>query len=565
MIDTTVAEAREILDVAIGHGVRHFVLSPGSRNAPLLIAAAARHDIKRYVVADERTAGFIGLGLASILGRPVALICTSGTALLNYAPAVAEAYYRRVPLVVISADRPEEWIDQDDSQTLRQFEALRNFVKNSYDLEASGLDEIPASGLANRLANDAMLTALTPPEGPVHINLRLPEPLGRRRVELARTPRVITGVTAPAELPRTEIKRLGEELRDKRIMIVCGFMNPDHKMNRALKELSEIPNVAILAESIANFSEGTDTHLIDLPLSAEFTDCREVLQPDFVISVGGALVSRKLKEFLRSSGAEHWGVGHFRTTVDCFRSLSKRIEVDAAPFLRGLASILRGQASESTPRFAAEWEKVRKASVQRRDRLVASAPWCELKVFSILAERLSSRVNLHLSNGTSVRYGQLFDFAVHGTWCNRGVSGIDGSTSTAIGAALAYSGPTVLVTGDMSFSYDLGALASRLAPDTFKIIVINNGGGAIFRFIGSTGSLDPETRETYFCADSTPPVRELAEAYGWAYSRAASEEELTRVIDPFVDFPGKAILEITVPPETGAVELKRLLDERSGA
>ncbi len=557
--DTAVAEARELIDVAKGHGMKHAVLSPGSRNAPLLIAAAAREDLKKYVVADERTAGFIALGIATTTGGPVGLVCTSGTALLNYAPAVAEAYYRQIPLIVLSADRPEEWIDQDDSQTIRQFEALRNFVKNSYDLEASGLANISPSGLANRLANDAMLTALSGPKGPVHLNLRLPEPLGRLTDETPRSPRIITSLTSPGEIGRDLLKQLAREARGKKVMIVCGFMNPDHKMMRALRELEEIPNVCVMAETLANFTDSEDAHIVDLVLARLSEKQRKELAPDIVISVGGALVSRKLKEFLRSSGAEHWGVGYFNTTVDCFRSLTKRIEADRAPFLRGLASVLRGVVDSSTPSYRTAWKKERQIAVERRDRLVASSPWCELKAFDLLSKYLTRDINLHLSNGTSVRYGQLFDFDVHATYSNRGVSGIDGSTSTALGSSLAYSGTTLLVTGDMSFAYDLGALSSALAPDRFKIIVVNNHGGAIFRFIGSTAALSDDLREQYFCADPEPPVRELAGAYGWSYAKATSEKELERVLPAFLQSRDKAILEVVVPAQTGADELRRLL------
>ena len=557
--DTAVSEAREVIDVALGHGMSHIVLSPGSRNAPLLIAASSRVELKKHIVVDERTAAFVALGIATTSGKPVGLVCTSGTALLNYAPAVAEAYYRNIPLIVISADRPEEWIDQDDSQTIRQFEALRNFVKNSYDLEASGLDEISPTGLANRLANDAMFTALSGPRGPVHINLRFPEPLGKLTACGRRSPRIITSVDVPREISRDVLKQLGEEARDKKILVVCGFMNPDHKMIRALKELEEIPNVCVMAESLANFTGSEDAHVIDIVLSRLTEEKEKLLAPDIVVSVGGALVSRKLKEFLRRSDARHWGVGFFKTTVDCFRSLSKRIEAEPAPFMRGLASVLRGVVDDATPTYAVNWRMERRSAIDRRERLVKEAPWCELKAFEILSRYLGRDMNLHLSNGTSVRYGQLFDFDVHATYSNRGVSGIDGSTATAIGSAIEYSGTTILVTGDMSFSYDLGALGSNLAPDCFKIIVINNCGGAIFRFVGSTSSLDEEIRERYFCADSHPPVKELADAFGWSYASASSEDQLNRVLPHFLSSDRRGILEIKVPADTGAEQLRLLL------
>ena len=134
MESTAKKQCNILVDVLIAHGIRHFVMSPGSRNAPIIVALARRDGIERHVVVDERSAAFIALGLAQQTGEPVAVVCTSGTALLNYAPAVAEAYYQKLPLIVISADRPMEWIDQDDSQTIRQYEALAQFVKKSYDL-----------------------------------------------------------------------------------------------------------------------------------------------------------------------------------------------------------------------------------------------------------------------------------------------------------------------------------------------------------------------------------------------------------------------------------------------
>ena len=177
MADTDKSVVRILFNLLEAHGVRRVVCSPGSRNAPLLIAADARKRLETSVVIDERSAAFVALGMAMVSRRPVALVCTSGTALLNYAPAVAEAYYQGVPLIVISADRPLEWIDQDDSQTIRQPEALRNFVKGSYSL--SDREQCDRPGwYETRIVNDAILTALAPKQGPVHINVRLSPPLG---------------------------------------------------------------------------------------------------------------------------------------------------------------------------------------------------------------------------------------------------------------------------------------------------------------------------------------------------------------------------------------------------
>lgn len=557
--DSAVRDARIVMDVCMAHGVRHAVLSPGSRNAPLLIAAAARDELAKKVVADERTAAFVGLGIAATLGEPVMLACTSGTALLNYAPAVAEAYYRQIPLIVVSADRPGEWIDQDDSQTIRQAGALRNFVKDSYDIEA------PDATLCDRLVNDAMITALTPPAGPVHINLRLPEPLG----EITRLPvpaeRVIRRMTPVAEFSRQQVMSLAKELRGKKIMLTAGFLLPDHKMRRALSEMEQLDCVCLMAESTSNYTSDRMPWSVDLALSElSGLDKRktELLRPDVIISVGGALISRKLKEFLRRSGADHWGVGHFRTTVDCFRSLSLRIDADPARFLRTLASCLReiGNSHDTPSDYSRLWLSLRREALQREKSLIKSAPWCELKAFDIIAHHLDRRFNLHLSNGTSVRYAQLFDIEAHATFCNRGVSGIDGSTSTAIGSATAYSGPTLLITGDMSFAYDMGGMACGLAPEGMKIIVMENSGGAIFRFIGSTGNLPEDVREPYFCAPRNFPVEDVARAFCWEYAHAKSAEELNKILPAFLNSPHRALLEISIPPQTGAEILSNLIN-----
>ena len=174
-METTSKIACNILvDVLAAQGIRKFVVSPGSRNAPIIVALSRRDDVVKHVIVDERSAAFVALGIAQQSGEAVGIVCTSGTALLNYAPAVAEAYYQKLPLIVISADRPREWIDQDDSQTIRQYEALSQFVKKSYDLPAR-CDDATAQWYVNRMVNDAVIEATGGQPAPVHINLQLDE------------------------------------------------------------------------------------------------------------------------------------------------------------------------------------------------------------------------------------------------------------------------------------------------------------------------------------------------------------------------------------------------------
>lgn len=521
--DSSNLPVRIILDLAGRFGVKHVVCSPGSRNSPLLIAAESREYLKKHVIIDERSAAFFGLGLASVSKSPVLLLCTSGTAVLNYAPAVAEAFYQGVPLIVVSADRPSEWIDQDDSQTIRQPEILRNIVKKSIDIPSIGEDDRGSDAVwfTNRIVNDILLTALRPKQGPVHINIRLAPPLTK---VVGKQPdhweeRTITEVLPDPRVDPEDMKRLAEEAAGKRIMLVAGFHAPDSRLNRAVNEMGKLGNTVVMAESLANIhSAGNDLAAVDLPVSK----APDSLAPELIISIGGALVSRNLKEYLRRADkAVHWNVGHSMTTSDCFRHLSVKVETDPASFLLRLASLLRRRSiPQNAADYAKEWEKLRKESRKIHDDFVRNAPWSDLKAFDMILNSIPSSWNLFVSNGTPVRYAQLFKKEFHASFCNRGVSGIDGSTSTAAGGSAATATPTALITGDLSFVYDAGALALPENPQNpLVIFVINNQGGGIFRFIKSTASLRPDILERYFCAPPDIDIERLSAAYGWDYER----------------------------------------------
>lgn len=539
------------MEVAIRQGVGDVVLSPGSRNAPLVMAFTAREDIRRHVVIDERSAAFVALGIAQVSGRPVALACTSGTALLNYAPAVAEAYYQALPLIVISADRPHEWIDQDDSQTLHQYEALSNFVKRSYDISDADSD-----WFANRTANDAMLTATAGRPGPVHINVQLSAPLNMLADCPGTDEERIIRILGKEDAPRREdIDRLARQAAGKRILVVAGFMPPSHRLNNAMAALTALPEVAIMYETLSNLHLGARQSLIDVTLSAMTPGQKEQLRPDIVISLGGALVSRFVKQYLRTySPAEHWNIGQSHTTVDCFGALTLRVESNPASFIRRFAAALRRHRRDisAADNYKASWDMMRDEALRSHRYYLASAPWSDLSAMELIMERVPDNCNIQLSNGTPVRYAQLLTIhEPHASYCNRGVSGIDGCTSTAVGASLAYNGITLLITGDMSMSYDLSGLALPLKPSRLRIIVLNNGGGGIFRFIEATRQLP--CREEYLCADPKLDIKGVAQTFGFSYMRADSKESLIKALDTFYELSDTpALLEVVTNPDTSA-------------
>lgn len=547
------------------HGVKDVVVSPGSRNAPLVVALARTESIRKTVIVDERCAAFVALGMCAAKNgeTAVAIVCTSGTAMLNYAPAIAEAYYRHLPLIVISADRPMEWIDQDDSQTLRQYEALSNYVKKSYNIPTR-CDEDNVKWYVNRMVNDAIITAITGRRSPVHINVQLDEPLNSFKELTSAEHRVITAPDITHKLSDCFIKELISKLLiAKKVLIVAGFQNePDNNwVNKAhLNTItSTLNNVAILTESIANINCGKAIGNIDRTLSVMTDADRAKLRPEVVITVGGALISRHIKKYLRENRPqEHWHIGVTDTTIDCFQALTMRVEMHPSDFFEQICNTLKTLSCEEIPNeanYAAEWHNLDVRAKASHERYVSKISWSDMKAFSIILPRING--NLHLSNGTPIRYQQLFDYnsGISQVRCNRGVSGIDGSTSTAIGHAIATTGNTILITGDLSAQYDIGALAINGIPARFKMIVMCNGGGGIFRFINSTSGL-PELEE-YFVTHPRLPLKQLAEGYGFTFYQATDEASLEAVLGEFMSQDKKpAILSVVTPPQESADILK---------
>lgn len=541
------------------HGVTEVVVSPGSRNAPVIVALHRLECFSIQCVIDERCAAFIAMGKALVSNHPVAVVCTSGTALLNFAPAVAEAFYRGIPLIVVSADRPSEWIDQDDSQTLRQFRVMDNIVKHSYDLPAfTSTDNL--RWYVRRTINDAILMASSTPQGPVHLNIQIDEPLDRFRPMPISHPRVIHTVSPAPSLPTYEARELGRELASPRkVLIIAGFHSPSEKLSRSLNKLGRLPNVAIMYEAQSNLHLSTDIasiSCIDATLTSLSPETLSEMVPDVVITYGGAILSRMVKSWLRdnSSIVTHWHVGFSDNAVDCFQCLERRILMSPEIFFQQLASAM--QPWRDSCCYSSSWIHFRDQAEVIKSDFINSAPWSDLKAMQMVISSIPKGCNLHLSNGTAVRYAQLFPYShIHRIDSNRGVSGIDGCTSTAVGASTMYGGTTLLVTGDMSAQYDLGALATADIPARFRMIVLNNSGGGIFRFIRSTSSL-PE-RDRYLVADVRLPLRSLAEGFGFDYLEASDEAGCQAALEDFYRPTARpAILNLITPPELSADILK---------
>ncbi len=468
------------------YGVRHIVVSSGSRCAPLSVAFSRCGSFELHPVIDERSAAFVALGIALALDAPVAMVCTSGTAPLNYAPALAEAFYRRIPLIAITADRPWWWVDQREGQTIRQARALDSVVRRSVDLRPE--EDSRNLAAANRMVNEALDCALGPVQGPVHINVQLDAPLTTMapadKVPLWRKIDFIHAAPAePAAVPSSEGK----------VLVVVGDNRFSLSDLSAIGQFSAHPSVMLLAEVQANIPGALPPALFD-ELFAKGT----APQPDVLISLGGALIDNKLKQWLRTCPARHISVGPDDGLVDTFGHLEATLDMPVATALQALEPTL------SICDYKALWPK---------NPAVNSTT--EHKFFNELASAFTQGT-IHISNGTSIRTAQRVAWSPGvRIECNRGVSGIEGSTSTAIGSAMVSERPVMLITGDMSAAYDISALSLRGIPSTFRMVVIDNDGGNIFRQIDTTRHL-PEL-EFLFTMPRCLPLRDLAQAYGFDY------------------------------------------------
>lgn len=504
------------------HEIRNVVLCPGSRNTPIIHTLANHPYFTCYSVTDERSAGFFALGLALSGGRPAAVCCTSGTALLNLHPAVAEAFYQQVPLVVISADRPASWIGQMDGQTLPQPNVFGPLVKSSVNLPEIHTSE--EEWYCNRLVNEALLELNHHGKGPVHINVPISEPLFQFTAEDLPDVRVITryqGLNVYDRQYDDLITRLNGYT--KRMMVV-GQMNLIYLFERKICKLL-YKHFAWLTEHTGNQTvpgipvKNFDAIIYSLPEEEQVK-----LVPDLLITYGGHVVSKRLKQLLRKHPPkEHWHVAADGQVADTFCSLTTVIEMDPFEFLEKIAYLLENKPCE----YPKRWEQLSKQMAE------PDFAFSEMAAIGKVLKSLPTDAVLHLANSSTVRYAQLFQIpdSVE-VCCNRGTSGIEGSLSTALGYAWASDKLNFVLIGDLSFFYDMNALWCNHLRGNLRIMLLNNGGGEIFQ---SLPGLKMEARTHRFVTALHQTKAEgWAQERGFDYTAVHTMEELDAALSDFM-------------------------------
>ncbi len=558
--------AQTVIQLCKAKNIKHIVISPGSRNAPLTIGFSNDPFFKCYSIVDERCAAFFALGIAQQIEAPVAVVCTSGSALLNYYPAVAEAFYSEIPLIVLSADRPKHLQNIGDGQTINQKNVFENHILHSANLKLDLKDElnIPVTedipifkniedklerllGLQKDIQkfneqelNDAINKSIFK-KGPVHINVPFDEPLYEMVDALKVKPKNI-----PIELeePKMDSYILDQCLnhwrKAKRKMVLVGEYAPNKIEQKWLNLLAKDDSVIVLTETTSNIDHAAFITSIDKLIAPLQKEDFIKLQPEILITFGGMVVSKKIKAFLREyQPKEHWHISETRAYDTYFCMTQHIIETPNYFFSEFLPKAIQVKSS-----YRNYWTGIKMERNKKHNSYLEDISFSDFKVFDTLFKTLPNDTILQVGNSSAIRYAQLFD--IHKSievYCNRGTSGIDGSTSTAIGCAVAHKRQTNFITGDLSFFYDSNALWNNYIPDSFRIIVINNGGGGIFRIL--PGHKNTENFDTFFETKHKLSAQHLAEMYNFKYKKVSSHNDLGIALNSFYkESKGPKILEI---------------------
>ena len=528
--------AQSIIQICLAKGITQIVISPGSRNAPLTIGFVSNPKFECYSIADERSAAFFALGMAQQLNKPVALVCTSGSALLNYYPAFAEAFYSQIPLIVISADRPLNKIDIGDGQTVRQMNVFQNHSLYNANLIEGESEENDFK------INEAINKAYTK-KGPTHINAPFEEPLYQTVKSMTVDPTISAFAKVYKNISIEDIiasTNIWNSARKKLVLI--GGNEPNEIDDEILKALADDPSIVVMTEKTSNIHHRVFINAIDTIITPFKEKDFKAFQPEILITFGGMIVSKRVKAFLREYKADHhWHIDPLRA-YNTFGYLAHHFEANPNDFFHQILPFTKAVKSD----YSQKAQAVKKAREQKHKKYLETIPFSDLKAFEIILPSLPKGTMLQISNSAAIRYAQLFEIdPTIAVYCNRGTSGIDGSTSTAVGAAVASNKQTILITGDIGFLYDSNGLWNQYIPKNFKIILVNNGGGGIFRIL--PGHQENKIFNTFFETSHCLTAEHLAKMYGFNYHTASDTEALTKTLTSFYTEDQPGILEIFTP------------------
>ena len=546
---SSVAQANDLVvgalvDELVRSGVRHACLCPGSRSTPVALKLAQHPRVRMWTHLDERSAAFFGLGLAKASRSPVVLLATSGTAAANFFPAIVEAYYSRVPLVVITADRPHELRDRGAAQTIDQLHLYGRHAKWFFDLPEPELS-VESASLVRTTAARAVGIALEAPAGPVHLNVPLREPLVPAPSVLeTEAPPPLTVYSGPRGPEPELVQSLAAQLEGRRGLIVCGPQD-DPSFPAAVAELAHRLQYPILADPLSGVRCGPHDRSLVLDAYDALLRTAPDLEPDVVLRFGALPTSKPLQQFLQQHArARHLLVDGGGGWRDPLGVSTQVLHVDARLLCRELSNRLSPAHDRA---WAIAWlrlDRLTRAAIA--EHLAGLGEPFEGAVFSELATLLPEAATIFAGNSMPVRDLDTFlPNSLH-HWrilSNRGANGIDGVVSSALGAAAASSGPVVLVIGDISFYHDLnGLLAARQHGLDLLVVLVHNDGGGIFSFLPQAEH--PEHFERLFGTPHGLEFRPFVEGYGGRFVELDDWRSFGTAVADGLDRGGLQVVEV---------------------
>lgn len=550
----------DIAELCAQHGVTHSIVCPGSRCAPLTLAFARHPYITCRTFSDERSACFIALGIAQQTQSPVSVVCTSGSAAYNFAPAIAEAFFQEVPLLIFTADRPAEWIDQWDGQTIRQTNIFGAHVKKSYTLPQE-YDHADSVWHIQRIVNEAIALSQAFPKGPVHINVPLREPLYPApgdQIRFTKSSKLIRVTSHAFELSTSDKAVFSKSLLKYSKVLVVGGQQPFHEgLMKSISKFCKVHHAALVGDVISNLHALPNTvRHIDTFLGQCGDSVKQSLAPELLITFGNSVISKNLKQFLRKYKAiEHWHIQPGGITADTFQSLTQLVHCSPQSFFDSFPTLEKVESfnEQKKENYVRLWQAEDSRTMRSMKNYFSENRFTEFHVLNEILHALPSRCNIHLSNSMSVRYANFIGLTeknkgVH-VFANRGTSGIDGCTSSAVGHSLSSQVPNILITGDMAFFYDRNAFWHNYPLPNFHVVILNNHGGVIFNIIDGPGNLDE--KEEYFITNQKLTASHLAAEFGYDYLKLDSFKKIKNSLKDFFTFEGRTkLLEIQSDQKT---------------
>ena len=529
------------------YGIEKMVISPGSRNAPLAIHFSGIDAFECFSIVDERSAAFTAMGMAKSLKKPVAISCTSGSAAVNYYPAITEAFYQNIPLLILTADRPTDFVDLFDGQTIRQKNVFHQHSYGDFELLE---DEAENAEEQNFKTIKTAIELCIEKQGPVHINIPLSEPLYNLVYELPIFPEVeIIKQEKPYEISSHLVSEFNQA---KRILILAGTLDHNPELESILSQFVKNHSVVVLTEANSNlYNDKFFNHIDRYVFNFSEEDFR-TYAPDLLITIGQNVVSKKVKEFLRKAKpTKHWHIDQ-HWFPNTYYALTEKIDAKSEVFFGQLLPFSRLEPQA----YYNLWSVLKDKRDEKHEAFCKASSFSDFKIFETLEQKIPENYHVHISNSSAIRYAELFPYSKnHQIFCNRGTSGIDGCTSTAMGYAMMNENPVILITGELSFMYDINGLWNQYIPPYTRIIVVNNGEGNIFRII--PGPSNTNAVDEFIATKHHKNVENLAKHFGFSYFKVEEEETFLRVLDNFFKADEKPkILEIDTSEIQNADVLK---------